>query len=222
MSKPVVIFGAGDLARLCAVYLRDDSPYKVAAFTVHQSRMSVPKLLDWDVVPFESIEQTHPAGDFAMLVAVGYRRVNRARAELYSQVKGQGYELIQYVSSKAAVWNGVKIEENTLILENAVVQPFVRLGSDVVIWSGSHIGHDSILGDHCFIAPHAAIAGNVTVGAYSFIGVNATIRDGVRVGARNVIGAGAVIVEDTEDDAAYGAGRSTVLDVPSSRLRSFQ
>src|SRR5262245_13600986 len=34
-SKRVVIFGVGDFAQVAAVYLAEDSPYDVAAFTVH-------------------------------------------------------------------------------------------------------------------------------------------------------------------------------------------
>ena len=60
----------------------------------------------------------------------------------------------------------------------------VALGDDVVLWSGAHVAHDSRIGDHCFIAPRAAIAGNVRRWQQSFIGVNATIRDGVTIAPR--------------------------------------
>ena len=47
------------------------------------------------------------------------------------------------------------IGENTFIFEANVVQPGVTVGDNVVLWSGNHIGHDSVIEDHCFIASHA-------------------------------------------------------------------
>jgi sugar O-acyltransferase (sialic acid O-acetyltransferase NeuD family) len=222
MSKPVVIFGAGDFARVAAVYLRQDSPHPVAAFTVNEDRITERKILDWNVVPFESIERTHPPDSFAMLVAIGFKGVNQARAQVYAEVKAKGYELISYVNSKAVLWGEVQIGENCFVFENNVIQPFVRIGNDVVIWSGNHIGHDSSIGDHCFIASHAVISGNVSIGPYCFVGVNSTFRDGVKVGARCVIGAGAVILSDTKEDEVYAAQQTPALPVPSHKLKSFQ
>src|SRR5690242_17288444 len=97
--KKVVIFGTGDFARVASVYLKMDSPYEVAAFTAHQSRIMIPRLLDLDVVPFETIEQTHPPDRFAMFVAIGFKRVNQARAGIYDECKAKGYELITYINS---------------------------------------------------------------------------------------------------------------------------
>ena len=56
------------------------------------------------------------------------------------------------------------------------MQPFVRIGSNVTLWSGNHIGHDSTVGDHCFISSHVVVSGHVEIGRNCFIGVNATLR----------------------------------------------
>src|SRR5579864_7289037 len=196
--KKVVLFGTGDFARVACVYLRMDSPYEVAAFTANENRITERRLLDLDVVPFETIERTHPPDEFAMFVAIGFKRVNKARAEIYDQCKAKGYELITYINSKAIQWGDIAVGDNCFIFENNVLQPFVRIGNDVIIWSGNHIGHDSAIGDHCFIASHAVISGNVKIGSHCFIGVNATFRDGITVGSECVIGAGAVILKDTK------------------------
>ena len=205
MSKPVVIFGTGDFARVASVYLRDDSGHEVAAFTVNLDRMQDRKLLGREVVPFESLQETHPPDQFAMLVAIGFKGINRARAGLYEKAKAQGYQLISYVNSTVKVWNETHIGDNCFIFENNVVQPFE--GMETMWWSGAAITSDTTppYGDHCFIASHVVISGNVTIGPYCFIGVNATFRDGVNVGANCVIGAGAIILQDTQDSEVYAA-----------------
>ena len=95
MAKPVVIFGTGDFARVASVYLAADSPHEVAAFTVHRQYLTAPTLLGKPVVPFEELARTHPPDRYAMLVATGFKGVNRNRAAIYHECKARGYELIR-------------------------------------------------------------------------------------------------------------------------------
>ena len=67
----------------------------------------------------------------------------------------------------------------------------------MTLWSGNHIGHDSTIGDHCFISSHVVVSGHVDVGPSCFIGVNATLRNSIAIGERTLIGAGAVIMKNT-------------------------
>jgi sugar O-acyltransferase (sialic acid O-acetyltransferase NeuD family) len=199
----VVIFGTGDFARVAEVYLRTDSAFEVVAFTVDSDQLQAAEVSGLPVVPFDSLEENYPASNVAMLVAIGFSRVNKARAEVYTRCKERGYELISYVNSRATTCGDVEMGDNCFVFEENVIQPNVKLGNDVVLWSGNHIGHDSEIGDHCFIASHAVISGNVRLGAYCFIGVNATVRDGVTIAPECVIGAGALIMKDTERGEVY-------------------
>jgi sugar O-acyltransferase (sialic acid O-acetyltransferase NeuD family) len=134
---------------------------------------------------------------------------------MVDECKGKGYELVSYVSSKALPFGELEVGENTFVFEANVIQPFVRIGRNVIIWSGNHIGHHSTIEDHCFIASHAVISGNVTIGEESFVGVNATFRDGVKVAPRCVIGAGALIMKDTEEGAVYSVPGTAPRDLKS-------
>lgn len=219
--KKVVVFGTGEFARVAYVYLTKDSPYEIVAFTVHERYLTDNKFLGLDVIPFERLEQTYPPEAYAMFVAIGYTRVNKARAEVYDICRSKGYELITYINSRATHWGEIEIGDNCFIFEDNVVQPFVKIGNDVIMWSGNHVGHDSSIGDHCFIASHAVISGNVKIGPYCFIGVNATFRDGVTVAPECVIGAGALIVKDTEERGVYKGHRSEPAPYNSRELRGI-
>src|SRR4051812_43879074 len=112
MRKEVVLFGTGDFARIASVYLAKDSAYEVAAFTVHEAYLPGTALLGKPVVPFEQIQQSHPADRYAMFVAIGFRRVNKARAEVYQACKDKGYELISYINSRATHWGEIEVGDN--------------------------------------------------------------------------------------------------------------
>ena len=164
--KPVVIFGTGDFARVAEVYLRLDSPLDVVAFTVDEAHVRSEIVSGLPVIPFEALHKTYPPSTAAMLIAIGFSGVNRARADVYVRSKELGYELVTYVNSRATVWGDLEVGDNCFVFEENVIQPNVVIGSDVVLWSGNHIGHDSEIGNHCFIASHAVISGNVRIGEY--------------------------------------------------------
>jgi sugar O-acyltransferase (sialic acid O-acetyltransferase NeuD family) len=217
----VVVFGTGDFARIAEVYLRSDSEHDVVAFTVHEEYVGDGELSGLPVVPFESLEARYPPAEFAMFVAIGFSRVNKARREVYDACKARGYELVSYVSSRAMRSPQTEIGDNCFVFEANVIQPFVRLGNDVILWSGNHVGHDSTIGDHCFVASHAVISGNVTIGESCFVGVNATIRDGITIAPDCVIGAGALIMRDTKHGEVYAVPGTKPFPKSSWELTSF-
>ena len=219
--KPVIIFGASDIAQLAHFYLTYDSDYTVAAFTVDQAYISSSTFCDLPVVPFEEVEKLYPPSDFEMLVAVSYAKVNTIRTIKYEEAKVKGYKLISYVSSKATTWSDLSIGENCFILEDNTIQPFVKIGNNVTLWSGNHIGHHATINDNCFITSHVVISGGVNIGKNCFIGVNATIRDHINIADKCVIAAGAILMKDTQEHGVYISQSSELSKVPSYRLKGL-
>ena len=200
--KKLVIFGITSMAKQVYAILSFENLYEISAFTVHKKYLNEKKCFNLPMVPFERIEKTHPPDEFAMVVAIGYKRVNKARAEVYKECKAKGYELISYISPRANSCGHLEIGDNTLIFGGSGIGPFTKIGNDCVI-GGAIIGHNSIIGDHCYVAGSAHISGNVKIGDYCFVGSNATISDGVFVAPDCVIGAGAIILKDTKQGGVY-------------------
>jgi sugar O-acyltransferase (sialic acid O-acetyltransferase NeuD family) len=222
IGRRVVIFGVGDFARVASHYLTQDSRHEVVAFTAHERHVTEPAtLLGFPVVAFENLAGTHPPEEFAIFVAIGFSRVNRARAEIVAECRARGYELVSYLNSRATRWEETPLGANTFVFEENVIQPFGSIGEDVILWSGNHIGHDVTIGDHVFIASHAVVSGNCTIGSHCFIGVNATIRDGVTIAPGCVIGAGAVIMRDTEEGEVFAVRNTPVFPKRSWELEGF-
>jgi len=218
MARKLVLFGAGDIARLAHVYFTTDSKYDVVAFTVDRKYCEGDSFRDLPLVPFDEIEKRYPPQKHAMFIALSYAQMNKLRAEKYAQAKAMGYKLATYVSSKCTYLSEHEPGDNCFILEDNTIQPFVRIGNDVTLWSGNHIGHDSTIEDHTFIASHIVVSGRVRVGPYCFIGVNATLRNGIAIAPRTLIGAGAVIMKSTEEGGVYLAPRPTLADKRSDEI----
>ncbi|MBI4964435.1 MAG: acetyltransferase [Desulfomonile tiedjei] len=217
-AKKVVIFGIGEMAQLAHFYLSKDSPHDVVAFTVHEKFLHDGTVAGLGVVPFERIEEIYPPSEFSMFVGVGYTKVNRGRAQVYEQCKQKGYTLISYVCSKNAHWNDFEMGDNCFIMENNVIQPFVKIGNDVIIACGNVLGHHLTIADHCFIAAQATIAGNCEIASGAFIGHGAIIKDRVKIAAHCVVGAGALILKNTVEDGVYRGLESKPMRITSKQL----
>jgi sugar O-acyltransferase (sialic acid O-acetyltransferase NeuD family) len=209
--KPVVIFGISDAARLAHYYFTRDTERAVAAFTVDASFRQADSFLERPLVAFEELPARYPPASHDMFVAIGYSRMNQGRATKYAEAKGKGYTLASYVSPRCTYLSQDPPGDNCFILEDNTVQPFVKIGSDVTLWSGNHIGHDSVIEDHVFVTSHVVVSGRVRVGAYCFLGVNAAIHNAVTLGQSTLVGAGAVIAHDTEESSVWLPRRSERL-----------
>ena len=220
MKTPgLVIFGTGLMAEVASFYFEHDSDWRVMAFVVDDEYVSANAFAGHPVVPVSRAVSEFPPGSVDGFVAIGYSRRNAVRREKFALMKGMGYRMATYVSSRATVWMPERIGENCFILEDNTIQPFVSVGHNCVLWSGNHVGHHSSIGAHTFVASHAVISGRVTIGEQCFLGVNATLRDGITVGDRCIVGAGALVMADCEPDGLYVGDATARSVVPSGRVR---
>jgi len=219
--EKVVLFGVGQVASRAYWYLTHDSPYEVVAFTVDPEYIEEDKLFGLPVIPFDDIESICPPNEYKMFLSISFRGMNKLRAEKYYQAKAKGYQLVNYVSSKATTWPGLVIGDNCLIQTNSVIEPFAEIGNDVTVGVNTLVSHNAVIKDHCSIIHHAVVLGNVTVEPYCIIGANATIRDHVTIAEGCMIGAGALILEDTVEKGVYKGNPAVLLPITSDKLRSI-
>jgi sugar O-acyltransferase (sialic acid O-acetyltransferase NeuD family) len=214
----LVIVGDSLFAQIAYEYFTHDSPYQVVAFAVENEYRKRDGLFGLPVVDFESLPERYDPAGHSVYVALVYTQLNRLRARLAAAAKELGYSLASYVSSQAFVWRNVEVGEHCFIFENNVVQPFVRIGANVVLWSGNHIGHHSRIRDNCFISSHVVVSGSVDVGENTFLGVNATLVNDISVGADSWIGPDVTLTRDVEPGSAYRPARSERRDITSYEL----
>lgn len=198
-NKKLVIAGAGELAMIAYEYFTYDSAYEVCGFAVERDYIESATLYDLPIVPFEDVEQQYPPSEFEVFVAIPASQLNRLRTRLYHSVKDKGYTCATYISSRAFVWRNAEIGENCFIFENNTVQPFVKIGNNVILWSGNHIGHRSVIEDNCFISSHVVVSGYCTIGESCFLGVNSTLNDHVTVARDCIVASGSLVSKDLKE-----------------------
>ncbi len=211
-ARKLVIVGDSAIAEIASEYFTHDSAYDVVAFSVTADHMRQDSLLGKPVVEFERLEDRYPPGEHDAFVAMGYAQMNRVRTSFVAAAESKGYALASYVSSRAFVWRNAELGPHAFVFEDNVIQPFVRIGKNVTLWSGNHIGHHSVIRDNCFLSSHVVVSGFVDIGEFCFLGVNSTIANNVTIGRDCLIGADATVLRDIEPARILSAAATAARD----------
>ena len=71
-----------------------------------------------------------------------------------------------------------------------------RIGSGNLLMAYVHIGHDSVVGNHCILANAATLAGHVTIEDYASVGAFSPVHQFCTVGKYAFIGGGTIVTQD--------------------------
>jgi UDP-N-acetylglucosamine acyltransferase len=71
-----------------------------------------------------------------------------------------------------------------------------RIGSNCLLMTCVHIGHDSQVGSHCILANAATLAGHVVIEDYATVGAFSPVHQHCTVGKYAFIGGGTIVTQD--------------------------
>lgn len=217
-TKRLIVVGDSAFAEVAFEYFEGDSDYTVVAFAVEREFLKRDELFGLPVVAFEDIEDHYDPATHEVYVATVYTQLNRLRTRLAALAKSKGYRLASYVSSRAFVWRNVELGEHCFIFEDNTLQPFVKLEDNVVMWSGNHIGHHTVVRRNCFISSHVVISGFCDIGENCFLGVNSTVSNNVSIGRDNWVGPASVVMRDTQPGDFFSTRSSEKSTVSAPRF----
>lgn len=217
-NKKLIIIGSGETGLIAYEYFQFDSAYDVIAFSVDEEYINEKTINNLPVISFETLEDKYSPDIYEVYVAISSGKLNRNRTKVYNQVKEKGYKCASYISSKAFVWRNVEIGENCFIFEDNTLQPFVKIENNVTLWSGNHIGHNTIIKNNSFISSHCVISGFCKIGENCFLGVNCTIENDIIIEKDNFIGAGSLIQKNTNKKELYQTKQTELSKVNTHKL----
>lgn len=217
-TNKLIIIGLGETAELAFEYFTYDSKYEIVAFCVSAEFKNKDTFFNLPVVILEDLDKSFNPNEYECFVAMAGAHLNRDRTKIYKQVKEKGYKCASYLSSKCFKWHNVKIGENCFILEDNTLQPFTQVGNNVVMWSGNHLGHRSIIKDNCFITSHIVISGFCEIGENCYIGVNAAIADNVSIEKDCFITMGAVVNKNVKENSICTGNPATISKVSARKF----
>ncbi len=98
-----------------------------------------------------------------------------------------------------------------------------RIGDDVLIMNGGHVGHDAQVGNNCIIAAQSALGGHVVMGDHAIIGGITGIHQWVHIGAHAMVAGGIFVHHDVPTYAVVNEEmeRMAGVNVVGLRRRGF-
>ena len=205
MSKPLLIFGLGELPDQANYYFSQHAGRRVEAFTVDPAYATVSQFAGLPVLAFDEAQRRFPPATHDLFVAVGYSQRNRGRQRVVERARALGYALPSFVHESAVVARNVTLGMNCMVRELAALSPFARLGDGVIIGMQVGVSHHVSIGSHAWLSAGCVVCGSAAIGERCFIGANATVSSKVSVASGCIIGAAALIMSDCAADGVYAA-----------------
>ncbi|QED36534.1 sugar O-acyltransferase [Antarcticibacterium arcticum] len=203
-NKKLIIYGIGKFAEYVGYVFENDSPYDVVGYCIEQDFLKEDFFANKPLTSFENMGEEFPPEEFLLFIAVGN---NVIRQRVFQKAKEMGYKFASYISSKASHWDNLKVGTNVFIDEGCVLQPFISISNNSILFT-SHIGHHTSIGSNVLISG-AITGGNVTIGDNCFVGLKASIKQNVQIAANSIIGMGCIIEKNILQPSVF-SHRGTV------------
>lgn len=217
----IVVFGAGDIASVAKVYLDAHSRDRIVGFTVDAAYRTSDTFEGLPLVAWEELERHFRPSAVQLLGPLSYRGLNELRRDRHREGRARGYAFASFVHPDSHVYAS-EIGENCFILENNVIQPFVRIGAGVMIWSSNHVGHHAVIGDYCFLASHVGLGGGVRLGERCFLAGKVGIESGVTVGDACFLGGGAIVKKNLPSESVVPGQNDAAAPYSSARIKRLR
>jgi len=96
---------------------------------------------------------------------------------------------------------GVKIGSDNVIRESVTINAgcyrMTKLGNGIWMLKGSHVGHDTIVGDNCVLGCNVICGGHCYIGKHSNIGLGVVLHQFSVIGGGSMLGMGAVVTKQS-------------------------
>ncbi len=183
---------------------------KVIAEIAEENGISITGFIDRDESKesFIGFPVTHsvPENQIELILSIGSNNARKRLTEKYPH-----FIFKTLIHPKANLSKYCSVEEGSVIMAGATVNPGVQIGKHCIINTNASIDHDCIIGDFVHISPNAALAGDVEVGEGTHVGIGACVIQGIKLGKWATIGAGAVIIKDVQDGATVVGNPGRVI-----------
>lgn len=184
MDRPVIVIGDGGHSKVVRDILKLNG--KIIAGILDDNSCDKETLGKVELI--ERYRETH---DF--IIAIGNNSVRKTISEKYPVT------YITAIHPTGIIAKDVIIEEGTVIMAGAIINPGTKIGKQCIINTGAIIDHDNDIENYVHISPRVALAGTVKIGEETWIGAGTTIINNIQIGKMCVVGAGSVIIKNIKD-----------------------
>jgi sugar O-acyltransferase (sialic acid O-acetyltransferase NeuD family) len=202
MAEPLVLVGAGGLAREVLSVLADSSCFAVVGVVDDDPRLHGTMVLGVEVLGPIDLLGDHPNTP-SVVVCLGR---GATREQVVHRLDDLGVEEGRYATVLApGVWvpSSCSVGPGSILLGQVTLTASVAVGRHVVLMPHVTLTHDVVVEDYATLCAGVSLGGSVQVGARAYVGMNASVRENLRVGRGSVLGMGSVLLQDQPDGQTW-------------------
>lgn len=125
------------------------------------------------------------------------------------------------IHPNTVIADDVEVGLGVFIASFVTVQPGAKIHNFVSVRAGANIGHDSNVGDYCYIGPNATLCGHSEMACGAHLGPNAVVTDGLRLHEFSVIAASSLVTKTVHAfDVVLGNPARKVSSVISTKKKN--
>ncbi|CAH6902541.1 Sugar O-acyltransferase, sialic acid O-acetyltransferase NeuD family protein [Vibrio chagasii] len=192
--KSCAILGASGHGKVIAEIAELNGYHNIAFFDDRWPSLKSVEL--WDVSGDTAALLATASEYDAVVVAIGHNATRSAKQRKLNAA-GANFNVLAHPS--AVISKYADIKAGTVVMANAVVNPFSHIGESCIINTSSIIEHDCRLAEGVHISPNVSLAGGVEVGENAWIGIGSQVKQLVAVGRYAVVGAGSTVINNIPD-----------------------
>lgn len=203
--KDLLLIGGGGHCRSILDSIKDNEEFNIVG--ILDSYKPIGEIVNGVEIigRIEDAEILYKKGIKNVFIAIGSVGKTNLRKDLYSKLKGIGFEFPILKDKSTILSSNATIGEGTFIGKGVIINIDTKIGKNCIINSGTVIEHDCKIGDFVHLAPNCTLSGGVIVGESAHIGTSTSIIQYRTIGKNTLIGAGSVVVKDIgENKKAYG------------------
>lgn len=126
--------------------------------------------------------------------------------------KGEPTRLV--IGDHNVIREGVTIHRGTVQDRNETT-----IGNHNLLMAYVHVGHDSVIGDHCILVNNTALAGHVHIGDWAILSGFTLVHQFVRIGAHSFSGMGTAIGKDVPAYVMVNGNPAEAKNINAEGLR---
>ena len=204
--KSCAILGAGGHGKVIAEIAELNGYQNIIFFDDRWPNFSSTE--HWSVIGNTNLLEANASEYDLVVVAIGNNQT-RYSTQLKLSSLGANFNVLTHPSAVISKYS--KIDHGTVVMANAVVNPFSNIGKSCIINTGAIIEHDCNLAEGVHLSPNSSLAGGVVIGQNSWIGVGSQVKQLVKIGNNTIIGAGSTVLSDIPSDVTAVGSPAKVI-----------
>lgn len=202
-SKPVIIIGAGDHAKVLLDILLEQDVNVIGLTDKSISKGTC--IYGVSVIGDDSEILKYKPDEIELVNGIGSVGNTTIRQKVFSSLKENGYVFRSVIHGSCILSKRAKLGEGVQLLAGTIVNTEAEIGDNTIINTKTSIDHGCVIGKHCHIAPGCSFSGCVKVGDGTHIGTGTSIIQGINIGKNVLIGAGSLVIHNIDDnEKAFG------------------